>query len=126
MPNNVEIFYIDGSTDKNNRDYYRKTMNKSDKLRFLVASFGCFSTGIDIANLHNIFLVESYKSETIIRQSIGRGMRLSNNKNKVNIIDFIDDYRIRGYRNYLYNHSKERELIYKNEKFSVKKHFIDL
>ena len=120
-----EIFYIDGQTPIDNRKYYREAMdNKDDKIRVMVASFGCFSTGIDVNNIHYILLVESYKSETIIKQSVGRGMRLDDDKDIVTIIDFIDDFSMKGFDNYFLKHSVERERIYKEERYKIKKYKI--
>ena len=87
-----EIYYIDGFTKTDNRDEYKNRMEDGNN-KILLASFGTFSTGISMKNIHNIFLIESYKSEIIVKQSIGRGMRLHDNKDVVNIIDIIDDYR---------------------------------
>jgi len=116
---------VDGSVDKNLREEYRLEMNKSDKRRIMVASYATFSTGIDINNLYNIFLVESYKSEVFIKQSIGRGMRLLLGKKVVNVIDFIDDFSIGRFQNYTLKHSIDREEIYKQEKYKYKKIYVD-
>ena len=88
--------------------------------KVMVASFGTMSTGISVKNIHNIFLIESYKSEVLIKQSLGRGMRLFDGKEKVNIIDFVDDFSFGGKDNYLLKHSKERIEIYKKEQFEYK------
>lgn len=84
---------------------------------------GTFSTGISIKKIHNIFFTESFKSEVIIRQSIGRGLRQHTSKDKVLIIDFVDDIKTIEWQNYLYRHGKSRQAIYKQEKFdySIKK-----
>jgi len=119
--NNYDIFYIDGITKTNLRYNYIKRMDDNTKsIKILVASFGTFSTGISIDNLHYIFFTESFKSERIILQSIGRGMRLSENKKVMNIIDFVDDFSINGYENYSLKHSYQREEIYLKEKFPYK------
>ncbi len=89
----------------------------SGENKVLVATFGTFSTGISINNLHNIFLVESYKSEILIKQSLGRGMRKMEGKDKVNVIDFVDDFSTPRYKNYLVKHGEARIQIYRNEKF---------
>lgn len=120
LDENFQIFYIDGSVDKNRREYYRKEASRTDVVTILVASFGVFSTGIDIPNIYNIFLTESYKSEVIIKQSLGRGMRLLKGKDFVNIFDLVDDFRIGKYINYLYKHGIDRVEIYNNEKFDYK------
>jgi superfamily II DNA or RNA helicase len=91
--------------------------------KILIASFGTFSTGISINNIHNVFFVESYKSEKIVRQSIGRGMRLKKGKERVNIIDFVDDYSLgRGSKNYLLKHGEERVKIYTQQGFPYKEY----
>ena len=119
------VFYVDGSTSIEQRDYYISEMEKGND-KILVASFGTFSTGISINNIHNVFFVESYKSEKIIRQSIGRGMRLHDSKERVNIIDFVDDYRYtKGNKNYLYKHGEERLKIYKEQGFPFKKYSVN-
>jgi len=107
------VFYVDGSTPPDLRDDYINRMEEGDD-KILVASFGTFSTGISINNIHNVFFVESYKSEKIIRQSIGRGMRLRKGKERTQIIDFVDDFSFRGSsKNYLLKHGEERQKIYK-------------
>lgn len=123
--NNREIFYVDGSTPSETRDIYKKKM-ESGSNKLLIATFGTFSTGISINNIHNIFFIESYKSEILIKQSIGRGMRLHDDKTKVNIIDFVDDFSIGKSKNYLLKHSQERIKIYKKEKFTYSIYDINL
>lgn len=114
-----EVYYIDGDTDPSKREIFLNKMEEGIN-RILVASFGTLSTGISIKNIHNIFLTESYKSEVLIKQSLGRGMRLFEGKDKVNIIDFVDDFTYNGKSNYLIKHSKERIDIYKKEHFDYK------
>jgi len=123
-----EVYYVDGGTDADTRDRYKKLMEE-DERKILVASFGTFSTGINITNIHNIFLTESFKSETIIRQSIGRGLRKHATKGKLIIIDFVDDFRYkyftpkgkeRIYKNYMLRHGESRLSIYKEQKFPYK------
>ena len=114
-----EAFYVDGDTNEQLREEYKSRMENGEN-KVLIATYGTFSTGISINNLHNIFLVESYKSEVLIKQSLGRGMRKMEGKEKVNIIDFVDDFSTVGYKNYLMKHSEARIAIYKNENFDYK------
>jgi superfamily II DNA or RNA helicase len=114
-----EAFYVDGDTNEQLREEYKSRMESGEN-KVLIATYGTFSTGISINNLHNIFLVESYKSEVLIKQSLGRGMRKMEGKEKVNIIDFVDDFSTVGYKNYLMKHSEARIAIYKNENFDYK------
>jgi superfamily II DNA or RNA helicase len=114
-----EAFYVDGDTNEQLREEYKSRMETGEN-KVLIATYGTFSTGISINNLHNIFLVESYKSEVLIKQSLGRGMRKMEGKEKVNIIDFVDDFSTAGYKNYLMKHSEARISIYRNENFDYK------
>jgi superfamily II DNA or RNA helicase len=119
---NTNLFYIDGSVNKDLRGEYRnEAINNENGNYIIIASFGTMSTGIDISNIENIYLLESFKSEIIIKQTIGRGMRLNKIKKTVNIYDFVDDFRINNFENYIYKHSKERIRIYKNENYNIKR-----
>jgi superfamily II DNA or RNA helicase len=115
-----KIYYVDGSVNANVREEFKSRMEKNDDI-IIVASYGTFSTGISIKNIHNVFFTESFKSEVIIRQSIGRGLRLHADKDVVKIYDFIDDFRYKTdnheWLNYIYRHGMERRKIYKEEKF---------
>jgi len=84
------VYYVDGGTDKDIREEYKKKMEAGDEV-VIVASYGTFSTGISIKKIHSIFFTESFKSEVIIRQSIGRGLRQHESKDKVLIVDFVDN-----------------------------------
>lgn len=120
---NFRLYYIDGNTNVKDRDDILKKfdkINEDGSVNVLVASYGTFSTGIDIKKLFNIIFVESFKSDRIVRQSIGRGVRLSDNKNEVNIIDIIDDFSCNGYKNILYKQGEERIKIYKDQNFDLK------
>lgn len=114
------VFYVDGTTSPELREEYIARMEEGED-KILVASFGTFSTGISINNIHNVFFVESYKSEKIVRQSIGRGMRLFEGKERVNIIDFVDDFSlVKNNRNYLLKHGEDRQKIYREQGFPYK------
>jgi superfamily II DNA or RNA helicase len=116
------VFYVDGGTPTDRRDEYISLMEEGED-KIMVASFGTFSTGISINNIHNVFFVESYKSEKIVRQSIGRGLRLCEGKERVNIIDFVDDFSLKkGNKNYLLKHGEERMKIYEEQAFPYKKY----
>lgn len=120
-----EVYYVDGDTSPDKREIFTTRMEEGSN-KVMVASFGTMSTGISVKNIHNIFLVESYKSEVLIKQSLGRGMRLYEGKEKVNIIDFVDDFTYDGKENYLMKHSRERIEIYKREHFEYKVYDVDV
>jgi superfamily II DNA or RNA helicase len=111
------VYYVDGGTDKDIREEYKKKMEAGEEV-VIVASYGTFSTGISIKKIHNIFFTESFKSEVIIRQSIGRGLRQHKSKDGVIIVDFVDDLSSEEWFNYLMRHAKERQRIYKEQKFT--------
>ena len=117
--NDKEVFYVDGDTDEGLREEYKSRMAGGAN-KILIATYGTFATGISINNIHNIFLVESYKSEVLIKQSLGRGMRKMEGKEKVNVIDFVDDFSTGRYQNYLVKHGEARLQIYKKEGFEYK------
>jgi len=121
-----ELFYVSGSETKDGlREEYKLRM-KTGENRILIASFGTFSQGISIDNLHNIFLVESYKSERIVKQSIGRMMRKHEDKEVAIVVDFVDDFSHKGKLNHLMKHSEERIEIYKREKYPYNVFKVDL
>ena len=126
MNPNKHIFYIDGSVDKERRSEIIEKFKTSTDI-ILVASVNIFSTGISIKNLHYVFLCEPYKSEKIIRQTIGRLMRLHDSKDLATFVDFVDDFscqypdgvskRTSYFNNYLLKHGKERVKIYQEQDF---------
>jgi superfamily II DNA or RNA helicase len=118
-------FYVDGSVSKEHRDFYKKQMEEGEN-RVLIASFTTFSTGISIKNIHNIVFAESYKSEIIVKQSIGRGMRQLEGKDSFTIIDIVDDLSYHNHSNYLYKHAKARLEFYKQYSADIKIHKIPL
>lgn len=123
------IYYVDGGTASDIREEYKAGMELGNN-KILVASFGTFAQGISINNIHHIFFVESYKSDRLIRQSIGRGMRLLEGKERVYIWDFVDDYAFgsdnRLRKNYLLRHGEARSKTYAQQGFPNKKYKVKL
>ena len=117
------IYYIDGETKVENREYFKKQIEEQESV-IIVASIGVFGEGISINNIHNIFIVESAKSEYRIRQALGRGMRLMEGKDVITVIDFCDNFEYGTHRfqkvNYLKRHFLERQRIYKDKGFPFK------
>jgi superfamily II DNA or RNA helicase len=118
-------YYVDGGVGKDHREFFKKEMEEGEN-KVLVASFTTFSTGISIKNLHNIIFLESYKSEIIVKQSIGRGMRLLDGKESVNIIDIVDDFSYEKHDNYLLKHGKARLQFYQQYTDQIKVHKVKL
>jgi superfamily II DNA or RNA helicase len=117
------VYYIDGATKAENRDYFKKQMEDNENV-IIVASIGTFGEGVNIHNVHNIFLVESHRSQYIVRQALGRGMRLLEGKEIMTVIDFRDDFIYGSHKyqkmNYLMRHARERERIYADKGFPFK------
>ena len=83
----------------------------------IVASFGVFSTGINIRNINNIVLASPSKSKIRVLQSIGRGLRTSSTKDSVLVFDIADDMTYRDRYNFTLSHFTERLNIYNEEQF---------
>jgi superfamily II DNA or RNA helicase len=116
-----EFFYIDGEVKNKEREKIKKMMEEtSGKVRVLIASYGTLSTGVSIKALFNIIFTDSYKSEQIIIQSIGRGLRLHAEKEKVLIFDLVDVFQLEKPSNILWRHFKEREKFYQKRKYPYK------
>jgi len=86
---NRHIDIITGSVTAKKRDQI-KQMLKDNNDCILVGSYGCMSTGITLSNLCYGILFESFKSMVVNMQSIGRGLGLSDMKNKYTLYDIID------------------------------------
>jgi superfamily II DNA or RNA helicase len=91
-----------------------------------VASYGVYSTGINIRNLHNIVFASPSKSRIRNLQSIGRGLRLSDNNQETVLYDITDDLRWKNRKNYAYRHHEDRMKIYDEERFPYKIYNIPL
>jgi superfamily II DNA or RNA helicase len=120
-----ETFLICGKTEIEDREQIRKIVDKHNN-SVLVASYGTCSTGINIKNIHAIIFASPSKSVVRVLQSIGRGLRKSDTKNKVTIFDLGDDLSWGKYRNHALRHMDERTTIYTNEEFQFKKTKIKL
>ena len=122
---NRHVFFVYGGTDVEVRESIRSITEK-EKDAIIVASYGTFSTGVNIRNLHNIVFASPSKSRIRNLQSIGRGLRIGDNKQEATLFDIADDFRIGKHTNYTLKHFVERVKIYDDEKFSYKFYNIDL
>ena len=84
----------------------------------IVASYGVFSTGINIKMLHNVIFASPSKSRIRNLQSIGRVLRKGKNKDKAKLYDIADDCTYNSRKNYTLNHLIERIKIYNEENFN--------
>ena len=114
---NRKIFFIHGGVDVEDREKVREITEKENDA-IIVASYGTFSTGINIKNLHNVIFASPSKSRIRNLQSIGRVLRKSDNKIKATLYDISDDISYKTRKNYTLNHLIERIKIYNEENFN--------
>jgi len=113
------VFFVYGGTETDQREEVRRiTEKESDAI--IVASYGTFSTGINIRNLHNIIFASPSKSRIRNLQSIGRGLRTSDTKDRCRLYDIGDDLSYKSRKNFTLLHMMERIRIYNDEGFDYK------
>ena len=110
------VYFVYGGTGTDTREEIRLLIENA-KDSIVIASYGTFSTGINIRNIHNIVLASPSKSKIRVLQSIGRGLRTGTNKDSVLIFDIADDLTFRNQNNFTLNHFQERINIYNTEQF---------
>ena len=111
-----KVFYVYGGTDTETREQIR-AITENEESAIIVASYGTFSTGINIRRLHNIVFSSPSKSRVRTLQSIGRGLRRGNNKDSATLFDLADDFTYKSKRNFTLGHFLERINIYNEEQF---------
>jgi superfamily II DNA or RNA helicase len=114
---NKKVFFIYGGVNVEDREEVRAIAEKENNA-IIVASYGTFSTGINIKNLHNIVFASPSKSRIRNLQSIGRVLRKGDNKTKATLYDLADDISYKSRKNYTLNHMIERVKIYSEENFN--------
>ena len=114
---NRKVFFVHGGVDAEEREMVREiTERENDAI--IVASYGTFSTGINIKNLHNVIFASPSKSRIRNLQSIGRVLRKGKNKTKAVLYDIADDCTYNSRKNYTLNHLIERIKTYNEENFN--------
>ena len=111
-----KVFFVYGGTDARTREDIRSIVEK-EKKSIIIASYGTFSTGINIRNINNIVLASPSKSKIRVLQSIGRGLRLSESKSSILVFDIADDMTYKRVRNFTLTHFMERINIYAEQQF---------
>ena len=112
-----EVFFVHGGVAAEEREKVRE-ITETQNNAIIIASYGTFSTGINIKNLHNVIFASPSKSRIRNLQSIGRVLRKGNNKTKATLYDIADDISYKSRRNYTLNHLVERIKIYNEENFN--------
>ena len=114
---NRHVFFVHGGVDTEDREKVRDITEREDNA-IIVASYGTFSTGINIKNLHNVIFASPSKSRIRNLQSIGRILRKGDNKSKATLYDIADDISYKSRKNYTLNHLIERIKVYNEENFN--------
>lgn len=112
-----KVFFVHGGVNTKDRELVREITERENNA-IIVASYGTFSTGINIKNLHNLIFASPSKSRIRNLQSIGRILRKSDSKNKATLYDIADDMTYQNRKNYTLNHLIERIKTYTEENFN--------
>lgn len=114
-----KVFFVYGGVDATDREAVRAiTEKESDAI--IVASFGTFSTGVNIRNIRNVIFASPTKSRIRNLQSIGRGLRIADGKTTCTLYDIGDDMSWKSKQNTTLRHLLERIQMYNEEGFDYK------
>lgn len=119
------VFFVHGGTDVADRESIRHITEKETDA-IIIASYGTFSTGINIPSIENVIFASPSKSKIRNLQSIGRGLRLKDGKTHCNLYDIADDLHWKSWKNHTLNHAAERYKTYVEEEFKLKMVEVDL
>jgi|TARA_R110002073_G_scaffold1678_7_gene11819 superfamily II DNA or RNA helicase len=114
-----KVFFVHGGVKGETRDQIRSIVEKEDNA-LIIASYGTFSTGVNIRRISNIVFAAPSKSKIRVLQSIGRGLRKVEDKDTVRLFDVVDDLRHKNWINFTLKHYTERLKIYNDEQFDYK------
>lgn len=114
-----KIFFVYGGVETEDREAIRHITEQEDDA-IIIASYGTFSTGINIPSIQNVIFASPSKSKIRNLQSIGRGLRLKDGKAECNLYDLADDLHWKSWKNHTLNHFAERVKIYAEEQFAYK------
>jgi superfamily II DNA or RNA helicase len=114
-----KVFFISGKIKADIREEIRKiTETQNDAI--IVASYGTYSVGVNIRNLHNVIFSHPALSRIRVLQSLGRGMRKGEIKDTLNLFDISDILEYKSHKNHTMKHFIKRMEIYNSEKFDYK------
>ncbi len=119
------IFFINKDTSAEDRELIRLTFGKLDNA-ILIASTGTFVEGSNIPTLNNAIMATPVKSKITVLQSIGRLLRVKDDKTSAEIYDIVDDLTNGPKINYLMKHAIARMQLYKKSEFSYKTYRVQL
>jgi superfamily II DNA or RNA helicase len=114
-----KVFFVFGGTETSDREAIRH-ITEGEEDAIIIASYGTFSTGINIPSIENVIFASPSKSKIRNLQSIGRGLRLKDGKTACNLYDIADDLHWKSWKNHTLNHAAERYKTYVEEEFKLK------
>ena len=114
---NRDIYLVHGATDIDDRERVRRICEQSENA-IIIASYGVFSTGVNIKNLHYVIFAHPYKAKIKNLQSIGRILRKHESKEYATLIDIADDLSWGITKNTTFKHFEQRLMLYIQEKFN--------
>ena len=122
-----QLHFVYGGVKGDERENIRHLVeNDPIKQHDILASYGVFSTGVNIKRLDNVIFASGSKSEIKVLQSIGRSLRKADDSDKATLYDIADDLSVGAFTNYTLNHFKRRIEIYSEEHFPFKIYTIPL
>jgi superfamily II DNA or RNA helicase len=121
------VYYIAGEINLAKRDFIKTQMEDTSSPAILVASYGTLSTGVSIKAITNVIFTESFRSEQIVLQSIGRALRLHKDKTTAVIYDLVDVFDAHNKKiGVLHGHYKDRKKMYSEENFPLEELAINI
>ena len=112
-----KVFFVYGGVDTDTREQIREIV-ENEHGAIIVASYGTFSTGINIRNISNIVFASPSKSKIRVLQSLGRGLRLGDKSQSLKLFDISDDFTTNSRINFTLRHFHQRLNIYKEQSFN--------
>ena len=120
-----QVHFVHGGVTADDREEIRHITEQTHN-NIILASYGTFSTGINIKKLDNIIFASPSKSKIRNLQSIGRVLRKGNGKTKATLYDIVDDLQYKSHQNFAVKHFMERVNIYTEEGFDFKIYNVDI
>lgn len=116
-----ELHFIHGGVKGEERERIRHLVeNDPEKKHNILASFGTYSTGVNLKRLDNVIFAFGGKSEIKVFQSVGRSLRRGNGSDKAVLYDVSDDLSSGSYNNYTLDHFRKRIDMYGEQQFKTK------
>lgn len=122
-----QLHFIYGATKGEERERIRHMVeNDPIKQHDILASYGVFSTGVNLKKLDNVIFASGSKSEVKVLQSIGRALRKGNDADKATLYDITDDLSVGSFTNYTLQHFRKRIEIYGQEQFPFRIYTVEI